>query len=303
VTRSRFEPLAIVENGDLRIAVYRWGEENVDRPKLLLVHGTGFCAAVWQDVAESLARDFQVYAIDRRGHGRTSKPDDAYHFLDFSEDLVAVIDSLELDRAYGVGHSAGATDLLLSATRRPNAFRRLFAMEPTVMNPAAYRAAAKLSTERTEAIAQTARRRRSFPSFEDVLGRYRTRPAFLKWRLELLDLYVRYGFDTSEAGVDLLCRPEVECAMLVHIYAAMENVYAGDDRGNPFRALAKIESGLCCVSTAEKSGEIYKQMARIADDLIPNAASMEFSDAGHSVAQERPQEVVRALLGFWQVGL
>ncbi len=38
--------------------------------------------------------------------------------------------------AYAVGHSAGATDILLAAAQRPEAFARIFAIEPTVMDPA-----------------------------------------------------------------------------------------------------------------------------------------------------------------------
>ena len=40
------------------------------------------------------------------------KPD-AYHFLDYAEDVCRVIDALDLRDVYGIGHSAGATDLLL----------------------------------------------------------------------------------------------------------------------------------------------------------------------------------------------
>ena len=54
------------------------------------MHGTGFVAEVWDDVARELAADYTVYALDRRGHGESHKPAaDRYHFQDFAEDVCA----------------------------------------------------------------------------------------------------------------------------------------------------------------------------------------------------------------------
>ena len=52
---------------DTEIAMLQWGESG--RPPALLVHGTGFVADVWDEVARELASSYTVYALDRRGHG------------------------------------------------------------------------------------------------------------------------------------------------------------------------------------------------------------------------------------------
>ena len=94
---------------DARIALARWGDPG--KPPALLLHGTGFVAEVWDDVARELAIDYTVYALDRRGHGDSHKPEaDRYHFLDFADDVCRVIEALDLTDIYGIGHSAGATD-------------------------------------------------------------------------------------------------------------------------------------------------------------------------------------------------
>lgn len=109
-----------VERGDARIALARSGEAQSGKPPALLVHGTGFVAEVWDEVAGGLVSSHTVYAFDRRGHGASHKPaTDRYHFLDFALDVCAVIEALDLTGILGVGHSAGATDLLLA----PNCFR------------------------------------------------------------------------------------------------------------------------------------------------------------------------------------
>ena len=119
------------------------GRGGSGKPPALLLHGTGFVAEVWDDVARELASRLHVYALDRRGHGDSHKPAaDRYHFQDFAEDVCRVIEALDLSDIYGIGHSAGATDLLLAAKLLPARFSRLFVMEPTVMDPRAARPAA-----------------------------------------------------------------------------------------------------------------------------------------------------------------
>jgi len=52
------------------------------------------------------------------------------------------------------------------------------------------------------------------------------------------------------------------------------------------------------VTTAAKSGPIYKEMAARAVSLIPRVSTMVFEGAGHCVAQEMPAAVVDAVREF-----
>jgi pimeloyl-ACP methyl ester carboxylesterase len=288
-----------LQSGVTQLAIYRWGESHADRPALLLTHGTGFCAPVWQGVAHALASQFAVYAIDRRGHGASSKPVDAYHFADFAEDVLHVLDGLQVQRAYAIGHSAGATDLLLAAVLHPDAFRCILAIEPTVMSPTAPRLRADLQGSHAERLESAVRRRSGFASFEDAFEHYRTRGIFRTWQPDLLRAYVRYGFEElADGSLSLRCTPELERAMLVHIFAAMEGSYRGDVRGNPFEALNRIHCPTC-IATTEGSQQIFKDMSAIAKESIPNAAAHHFDGVGHSIAQVRPEWVVSAARRFW----
>ncbi len=288
-----------VEQDDGRIAVARWGEAGSDKPPALLVHGTGFVAEVWDEVARELAARYTVYGIDRRGHGASHKPADRYHFLDFASDVRAVIETLELADIFGIGHSAGATDLLLAATALPRRFSRLFVMEPTVMDPRAAPAdGATLSVAGTASVQGALRRQPEFDSAAAAFKRYRAAPAFAMWSEDALWAYVRHGFETLPDGrVRLLCRPEIETAMLRPIFEAMEQVYAGDARGNPFASFAQIDCPVC-VASAENSSPIYREMAARAAALIPGARQWRFDGVGHCVAQEAPQLLLQALAAF-----
>lgn len=240
-----------------------------------------------------------MYAFDRRGHGRSSKPTVGYDFSDFVGDLNAVIDHLGLEGAYGVGHSAGATDLLLAAGVRPDAFRSLFAMEPTTMDPAEWHAPTPLSPERAHTLERVDVRRAEFESFEDVVSRYRERPAFRAWRPELLELYVRTAFEATEHGtVRLLCTPAIERAMLEPIFDVMQNQYGDSGESHVFETYASIRVPSCIAST-ESSAEIYRQMAARAQRLIPGASHAYLAGVGHCAAQENPPIVLDALRAFW----
>lgn len=289
-----------VEHAGTRIALARWGEASSGKPPALLVHGTGFVAEVWDEVASELASGYTVYGIDRRGHGASHKPStDRYHFLDFASDLCAVIEALDLTDIFGVGHSAGATDLLLAAKLLPRSFSRLFVMEPTVMDPRAGRAeSAGLSNSGMAYVQGVLRRQVEFDSAAAAFQRFRRAPAFANWSEGALWAYVRHGFSPLPDGrVRLLCRPEIEAAMLRPIFEAMEQVYIGDERGNPFAWFSGIECPVC-VATAEKSWPIYKEMAAKAVALIPGVKQWTFDGVGHCVAQEAPALLLQALEAF-----
>jgi pimeloyl-ACP methyl ester carboxylesterase len=283
---------------DARIALARWGEQDSRKPPALLLHGTGFVAEVWDDVARELAADYTVYALDRRGHGDSHKPAAAhYHFQDFAEDVCTVIEVLGLTDIYGIGHSAGATDLLLAAKLRPDRFTRLFVMEPTVMDPHAQRAGG-LSDFATGAVQGVLRRQAEFESADAAFQRYRAAPAFADWTETSLRAYIQHGFAAQENGrVQLRCTPELESAILRPIFEAMEQVYTGDARGNPFAWLSEIACPVR-VATAEKSWAIYKEMAARAVALMPAASQYRFDGIGHCVAQEAPGLLFKALKTF-----
>lgn len=282
------------------IALARWGENDSGKPTALLLHGTGFVAEIWDEVASELASRYTVYALDRRGHGDSHKPAaGGYHFQDFAEDLCCVIEALDLSDIYGIGHSAGATDLLLAAKLLPQRFSRLFVMEPTIMDPRAMRTdVTGLSDFANGAVRGVLRRQAEFDSAEAAFARYRAAPAFADWTEPSLRAYIDHGFGpTGDGRVRLRCTPEIESALLQPIFEAMEQVYTGDIRGNPFSWLSEIECPVR-IATTEKSWPIYKEMAARAAALIPHASQHSFQGVGHCVAQEDPKLLLEALKTF-----
>ncbi len=75
-----------------------WCDEWGGGPPLILVHGTGDDAGVFDRVRDGLAEHFHLYVMHRRGRGK-SGDHAAYEFAREVEDILAVI--------YGVGAPAG----------------------------------------------------------------------------------------------------------------------------------------------------------------------------------------------------
>jgi pimeloyl-ACP methyl ester carboxylesterase len=248
VQQQRFS----IGSAEDRIALVQWGDSG--KPPALLLHGTGFCADVWDELAGYLVSDYRVIALDRRGHGESHKPAaERYHFIDYAEDVCRVIGALDLHGIYGIGHSAGATDLLLAAKLLPQRLTRLFAMEPTVMDPRAARDA-ELSEGGRYSVEGVLRRQAEFDSFDAAFARFRAAPAFANWTETSLRTFVRRGFAPVENGrVRLRCTPEIESAVLRPIIEAMEQIYQGDTRGNPFMWLAEIDCPVR-ITTSENPG-------------------------------------------------
>ncbi|NEW97321.1 alpha/beta hydrolase [Rhodopseudomonas sp. BR0G17] len=288
-----------IDNAGVRIALVRWDDADPGKPVALLLHGTGFLGEIWDEIANGLAARYTVYALDRRGHGASDKPG-RYHFADFASDLAAAIDTLGLSNIYGIGHSAGATDLLLAAKLLPDRFARLFVMEPTVMDPSVVPGSdARLSDQGEAAVSGARRRQAEFASAAAAFERYRNAPAFAPWSEYALRAYITHGFAHLPDGrVRLLCSPDVETEILRPIFEAMEQVYRGDDRGNPFGWLRELNNCPVRIATAEHSWPIYKEMAARASALIPGASRIAFDRVGHCVAQEAPARLLTALQEF-----
>lgn len=199
-------PVAACDGGQ-PVAVHLLGGEG---PPLLLVHATGFHGRVWGPVADALAGSFRCLAPDLRGQGDTAlSADDDLDWRGFAADLLAVVDALELDRPFGVGHSSGATALLLAEQARPGTFRALYCFEPVLVP-----ADPPLGPDPESWLAERARARRStFTSSAEALAHYAAKRALSGLDPAVLRLFVEHGLVEVDDGVRLKCRPDVEARM------------------------------------------------------------------------------------------
>ncbi len=99
---------------ELYYEVYGEGEP------LLLLHGWTQSSRFWSDYIPAYAQHFEVYAIDLRGHGKTSQLSRDFSMKKASDDIFAFMDQLGLEKAKAIGLSYGGLILLELAVSSPD---------------------------------------------------------------------------------------------------------------------------------------------------------------------------------------
>jgi pimeloyl-ACP methyl ester carboxylesterase len=108
-----------VEKG-VKLEVLDWGGSG---RSIVLLAGLGDTAHVFDDFAPKLTSQYHVYGITRRGYGASSAPavdGSSYSANRLSDDVLAVLDALKINRPVLVGHSIAGEELSSVATRYPN---------------------------------------------------------------------------------------------------------------------------------------------------------------------------------------
>ena len=94
-------------------------------PPLLLLHGNGEDGTYFVHQIEEFSRDFTVYAIDTRGHGKSPRGTAPFTISQFADDLLAFMDQQGLPQADILGFSDGGNIALTFALRHPERVNRL----------------------------------------------------------------------------------------------------------------------------------------------------------------------------------
>ncbi|MEM1308383.1 MAG: alpha/beta fold hydrolase [Cyanobacteria bacterium P01_D01_bin.71] len=95
------------------------GAERRDRPPLLLVHGFGASTDHWRKNIHELQADFDVWAIDLLGFGRSAKPDRQYSGTVWRDQLHNFIQDVIGSPAVIAGNSLGGYASLCVAADHP----------------------------------------------------------------------------------------------------------------------------------------------------------------------------------------
>jgi len=85
---------------------------------LIMIHGNGEDHEIFYELAKSLEKQYTIYLIDSRNHGKSQKNVDISFDL-MAEDIIAFCDKLMLDKIYFLGFSDGGIIGLKIAVKRP----------------------------------------------------------------------------------------------------------------------------------------------------------------------------------------
>jgi len=113
-----------VEIGGLKT----WYDEEGSGEPLVLLHGGLSPNETWGPQMPEFAKQFRVFAPERRGHGHTPDVDGPFSYDDMASDTVGFLEAV-LDGPAGlVGWSDGGIIGLIVAMRRPDLVRKLVAI-------------------------------------------------------------------------------------------------------------------------------------------------------------------------------
>ncbi|MEF2551038.1 alpha/beta fold hydrolase [Aurantimonas sp. A2-1-M11] len=127
-------------------------------PALVLVSGLGGTAGFWDPVVEGLRDRFEVLTFDQRGIAASTRGRAETDIALLADDLRAVLDAAEIDRAIIVGHSTGGCIAQSLSARAPERVAGL-GLSATWLRPSRYMRAlftARLELLRNDPIAYTA---------------------------------------------------------------------------------------------------------------------------------------------------
>lgn len=256
----------VVANG-IRLHYYRSGGH---KPPIILTHGITDSGRCWPRVTEALAADYDIIAVDARGHGKSEKPERGYAREEHAKDVAGLIEALELSRPAVMGHSMGAGTASVVAANFPQLVGVLVLEDPpwrptdTAMAP----------DEHAATWAEQIRERKTLTP-EELLERGRTdNPA---WSLAEFEPWVDAKYLVSPDVVGYITEAELSWGGVVEKIQCPTLLVTADPE-------------LGAIVTPEVAAEVKKANPRI------EVARIE--DAGHNIRREQFDAYLEAVTSF-----
>ncbi len=247
-------PLHVVEAGDPHGAPILW------------LHGIWDRWLMWEDVVPHIPGRHLM--VEFRGHGESGKPEGAEHYrwVDYADDIVALITALGVPHVSMVGFSLGAITATLVAAREPARVTRVVVVDPPY-------------NERTTPIERfrDMREFKHLPTEElvSMLSFIRPNRDDADWRREAswLQMTADGPFDAAIAGS--LGEQELE------------------------KNLPQIaQPVLLLQADPQAGGSLSDAMAERALSLLPNARLVRFPGSSHTIAHDQPEAFIAAVKGI-----
>ncbi|MTI20356.1 alpha/beta hydrolase [Fulvivirga sp. RKSG066] len=102
-----------INDNELYYEVYGEGQP------LLLLHGFTQSSIAWLEYVKEYSDKFEVYLIDLRGHGKSSKFNERFSVQAASEDVLKLMEHLKITSIKGIGLSFGGDVLLQIGSMNP----------------------------------------------------------------------------------------------------------------------------------------------------------------------------------------
>ena len=109
--------------------IYYQAQGDAGDPAMVLVHGYPLSSELFREQLDGLSDEYRVVALDLRGYGRSTTPDDEATVGTYAEDVLDVMTELGIDRAVIGGMSMGGPVAFEMYRRAPDRFRGLLLID------------------------------------------------------------------------------------------------------------------------------------------------------------------------------
>ena len=259
-------------------------------PPVLLLHGHPRTHATWHRVAPLLASDFTVVCPDLRGFGQSSKPVDTPDHAASSKrakarDCIALMRRLGHERFAIVGHDRGAYTAFRAAMDHPDAVTHLAVLDAVPIGDALERCDARFAAR----------------WWHWFFFGVPEKPE----RAILADPDAWYGSDPDRMGAEnyadyraAIHDPETVHGMIEDYRAGLGIDRAHDEADH--RAGRTLACPVLCLwSLKDDLEDLYGDVLAVWRPWAPILSGRGI-DCGHHMAEEAPEELVRALTEFLQ---
>lgn len=247
-----------------------------DGPAVLLIHGGSTDSIMWDGQVDALQADYRVIRYDFRGIGESSRPTSRYRM---SDDALAVLDRLGVDKAAVVGFSVGssiALDLAARVPERVAALTVIGTMPWNDVDPAPF-AAARQELRRLLEPREQAMRLGDLPA---SIGHD-------------LDVWASAHHGEARAALAAMCLR----AAYFFEHRESDDEWLGDLPPVEDAALAALPApGLVVVG--DKDVEVARLASARLAGVLSDARLLRVADADHFVGLAQPERFNAALLEF-----
>jgi pimeloyl-ACP methyl ester carboxylesterase len=247
---------------------------------VILLHGLNVQAHTWDPVADDLARDHHVIALDLRGHGESDWSRDGYYLRDFAADVIALADHLGLDRFDLIGHSLGCRIGLVAAGEHPERVRSLVLSDAGPEFPqAAIDFANNVVSSAGGAV-------RGFTTEAEARAYYEGMHP--EWVPVFRDLHVKHQLRPNWAG-KLVFRADPDLFWLLGSAGREDDALCWEMTDRLTMPTLILWGERSPFFSEEIAGRMLERMAD---------GRLERTDTGHYIPREAPEEFLRLVRGF-----
>jgi pimeloyl-ACP methyl ester carboxylesterase len=254
---------------------------------VILLHGHGNEAHLWDDFVPCVTPHYRVIAVDQRGHGDSDwDPQARYDSDAMADDLEAITAALGIDRFVLIGFSMGGRVSMTFAARHPE---RLAGLVLVDIGPEIdMRGALRIGNEMAEQRAPV------FTSVEEY-----SRMLSLNYpagQPEALLRMAKYGLRQREDGLyELKMDPKLRAERPSDDAARAKEEAQTEAH---WKALATIPCPTLVVRGAASDILSPDVADRMVDEVLPNGRLTVVPQAAHSVATDNPAGFEKAVAAF-----